>query len=119
MIAGKSFDYQVVITKNDVSVESAVGAVKVEDFAKSVESLGAYTLSNGEVTLKNNTLVLGETGTISEVKGKSWTDADLNFSNEKLLFESSDNSKVLVNAAGEITTVSAGNANIHGYCKRF
>ena len=45
-------------------------------------------------------------------KGSLGLYADLNFSNEKLAFESSDNSKVLVNATGKITTVSAGNATI-------
>ena len=54
-------------------LNAAVATVKVEDFAKSVESLDAYTLSNGKVNLESNTLVLGEIGTISEVKGKSWT----------------------------------------------
>ena len=108
-----TFNYQVVMTKGDVTIESPVATVKVEDFAKSVASLDGHTLSANGVNLVSQTLVLGETGSISNVKGTSWSGTELTFAdNENLVFESSDSSKVLVNQSGVITTVSAGNAVI-------
>src|SRR5690606_33163873 len=108
-----TFNYQVVMTKGDVTIESLVTSVKVEDFAKSVASLDNHILTANGVNLVSQTLVLGEAGSISGVKGTSWTGVELNFDdNKNLTFESSDTSKVLVNQSGVVTTVSAGNAVI-------
>ncbi|MGO4888772.1 S-layer homology domain-containing protein [Anaerobacillus sp. MEB173] len=110
---GQKFDYKVVITKDDVVVESDVVTVSVEEFAATITSINDYSLffnnnvesNSGVITLADTNVSLGNI----VVEYKDGKEAPLNGSNANLEFSSSNTDVALIDNNGVITPVAAGN----------
>ncbi|WP_181346843.1 S-layer homology domain-containing protein [Thalassobacillus sp. CUG 92003] len=112
LTAGESFEYKVVLTKDDVTVESDLTEVNIESYASSVTSVSDFDL------LFNNDVV-NESGVISvtdssvsldnfDVTYKNGDEAEIKGDNSQVDFSSSDESVALIDDNGNITPVSSG-----------
>ncbi|TRM10639.1 hypothetical protein FH966_02265 [Lentibacillus cibarius] len=106
------FEYKVVVTKDDVTIESDLTEVNVESYASSVTSISDYDLlfdtnvvnKGGVISVTDENVSLNN----FDVTYKNGDEAEINGTNSQVDFSSSDESVALIDEDGNITPVSAG-----------
>lgn len=107
--SGKSFEYQVVISKDGKEVvKSDLKKVTVKDYTATVTAITSYTLKTSDsVEIKSGKIALSDVVTLGEVKG-TLLDGNKDQNITGTTFKSSNNKVALIGADGKITPITAG-----------
>ena len=108
------FAYKVVITDKDKNVvaQSALAAVKVIDKSSAVTAIDSFDITDGNIKLASNTIVLGEKLSIKNIvgdKADGTKDTDISSLVE---FDSSNKNVAIVDSTGTILPITTGKTTI-------
>ncbi|WP_153730542.1 S-layer homology domain-containing protein [Sporosarcina obsidiansis] len=111
-VAGDTFSYKVVVSKDGKSVESDLVDVKVLNFGSYIAEISEVSITQGDVKVESGKVPV-ESGKVNVKATKATTLSGANVDNPTATYTSSNPSVATVNAnTGEVTPVSPGEVNI-------
>ena len=106
------FSYKVVVSKDDVTLESELTEVEVLDFASYISNINEVTIDQGNVSVTSGKVSV-QNGTVNVLATKATALNGATINNPKVTYKSSNPSVASVNAAtGAVTPIKAGTVTI-------